>query len=150
VVILDPEEEGEELEDDEQFTTEPRRRDAPAPHGRGLRAGPAAVRIPEMKLLYPFAALLALYLVAFLVRAWWRTPKSGLASLRCFFRGHHLPTRHALGGFTCSECGHAGADLSAMGYPEGGYIPSVRRVYDRDRTGGFTRTTAWGPGPKGW
>lgn len=103
-----------------------------------------------MKLLTPLLALLVLYLVFFLVRAWWRTPISALASIRCVFRGHHAPTRHALGGFTCTECGHAGADLGAMGYPDGGYIPRVRRLYDRDKLGGFTRTTAWRPGPRGW
>lgn len=103
-----------------------------------------------MKLLYPFAALLLLYLAAFLLRAWWRTPRSGLASMLCLIRGHHLPARHPVGGFTCTECGHAGADLGAMGFPDGGYIPSVRRVFTRGRAGGSTRTTAWAPGPKGW
>jgi hypothetical protein len=43
VVILDPEEEGEEFEDDDQLTVEPRRRRAAHPRGRVVSRGHAAL-----------------------------------------------------------------------------------------------------------
>jgi hypothetical protein len=102
-----------------------------------------------MRLLYPLLAMLALYTVGFLVRAWWRAPHP-IAAIGCFFRGRHLPQRHPVGGYTCSACAHAGAHLGEMGFPDGGYIKSLRPVYTRGRDGSLTRTTAWAPGPRGW
>jgi hypothetical protein len=97
----------------------------------------------------PLVALLGLYLAYLTLRAWWETPRSGLRSIRCYFRGHHNPVRHPLGGFKCADCGEAGADLSKMGFTDGGYVSGVRRVFQRT-DGGTTRTTAFTPGPKGW
>ena len=56
-----------------------------------------------------------------------------LGSLRCFFRNRHEPARHPLGGFRCTVCGTAGADLEEMGFEGGGYVAPVRRLYERDR-----------------
>ena len=47
-----------------------------------------------------------------------------LAKLRCFFRNRHEPRRHPLGGFRCTECGKAGANLHDM---------YRRAAYDVDR-----------------
>ena len=102
-----------------------------------------------MKLFYALAVFVLVATFFFALRAWWRTPYP-IAAIGCWIRGRHAPVRHPLGGFTCGECGHAGAHLGAMGFPDGGYIPSVRRVFERGDAGGLTRTTAWGPGPKGW
>jgi hypothetical protein len=48
------------------------------------------------------------------------------ARLRCFLRDHHNPSRHPLGGFKCSDCGAAGADLDDMGFDGAGYVASRR------------------------
>jgi hypothetical protein len=72
-----------------------------------------------------------------------------IARLLCYFRHHHNPVRHPLGGFKCSDCGEAGADLEQMGFVGGGYVMPVRRVFSRDR-GEFTRTVSWEPSAKGW
>jgi hypothetical protein len=48
------------------------------------------------------------------------------ARLRCFLRDHHNPARHPLGGFKCSDCGAAGADLDEMGFDGAGYVASRR------------------------
>ena len=34
-----------------------------------------------------------------------------IARFLCYLRHHHNPVRHPLGGFKCSDCGEAGADL---------------------------------------
>jgi hypothetical protein len=54
-----------------------------------------------------------------------------LAWLKCFLRRRHDPVRHPLGGFKCAECGAAGADLEAMGFENGGWVPPIRRTFDR-------------------
>jgi hypothetical protein len=51
---------------------------------------------------------------------------SMLARLRCFLRDHHNPARHPLGGFKCSDCGAAGADLEEMGFEDAGYVVARR------------------------
>lgn len=102
-----------------------------------------------MNPLYPLLLFVAACGLLFLVRAWWRTSYP-LAALLCWIHGYHPPVRHPLGGFTCRECGHAGADLSAMGFPGGGYISSLRLVFQREHGGTTTRTTAFLPGAKGW
>jgi hypothetical protein len=48
------------------------------------------------------------------------------ARLRCFLRDHHNPARHPLGGFKCSDCGAAGADLEDMGFEDAGYVLARR------------------------
>jgi hypothetical protein len=72
-----------------------------------------------------------------------------LAWIRCYLRNHHNPARHPLGGFKCSDCGEAGADLEQMGFVGSGYVMPVRRVFSRDH-GEFTRTGSWEPSAKGW
>jgi hypothetical protein len=72
-----------------------------------------------------------------------------LAWLSCLIRNQHTPVRHPLGGFKCSHCGVAGADLDEMGYVGLGYVLPVRRVFSRDR-GEFTRTMSWEPSARGW
>ena len=101
-----------------------------------------------MNPLYPLLLFTVVCAAFFLARAWWRTPHP-IAAIGCFFRGRHAPVRHPLGGFTCSECRHAGAHLGEMGY-DNGYIKSLRSVFTRGRDGSLTRTTAWTPGPMGW
>lgn len=49
-----------------------------------------------------------------------------LARLRCYLRDHHNPARHPLGGFKCSDCGAAGADLEEMGFEDAGYVLARR------------------------
>jgi hypothetical protein len=72
-----------------------------------------------------------------------------LSWLRCLMRNRHNPVRHPLGGFKCSDCGTAGADLEEMGFSGGGYVLPIRRVFSRDR-GEFTRTMSWEPSNRGW
>ena len=48
------------------------------------------------------------------------------ARLRCYLRDHHNPARHPLGGFKCSDCGAAGADLEEMGFEDAGYVLARR------------------------
>ena len=48
--------------------------------------------------------------------------------LHCLFRGYHSPERQVVGGFRCSECGRAGADLEEMGFENFGYAPALRRA----------------------
>lgn len=48
--------------------------------------------------------------------------------MHCLFRGYHSPERQLLGGFRCSECGRAGADLEEMGFESFGYAPALRRA----------------------
>jgi len=60
-----------------------------------------------------------------------------LSWLRCFWRRHHEPMRHALGGFRCVVCGLAGADLGAMGFD--GYVAPMRVAYVREN-GQLTRS----------
>ncbi len=75
---------------------------------------------------------------------------SALGWVRCeVFRGHHAPRRHHLGGQRCVECGLAGADMTELGFEDGGYVVGPRRVYDRDRRA-FVRTSEWSPGKSGW
>lgn len=70
------------------------------------------------------------------------------AWLRCWMRKHHNPVRHPLGGFKCTDCGMAGADLDEMGFAGGGYVLPIRRLFSRDKSE-FTRTMAWEPGRRG-
>ena len=63
--------------------------------------------------------------------------------LLCFWRRHHVPIRHPLGGFRCSACGAAGADLSQMGFD--GYVSPMRLLYSREY-GQVTRTSSWETG----
>jgi hypothetical protein len=73
-----------------------------------------------------------------------------LAWIRCaVLRGSHAPRRQPLGGQRCSDCGVAGADMAELGFEGGGYVPAVRRLYDRDRRE-FVRTSAWSQGRSGW
>jgi hypothetical protein len=72
-----------------------------------------------------------------------------LAWLRCLVRNRHNPARHPLGGFKCTDCGAAGADLEDMGFSGGGYVLPMRRLFSRDR-GEFTRTVSWEPSKRGW
>lgn len=65
------------------------------------------------------------------------------------FRGSHSPARTPLGGQRCVDCGLAGADMGELGFEDGGYVPPVRRLYDRDRDE-FIRTTEWNQGSRGW
>ena len=51
--------------------------------------------------------------------------------LHCLFRGYHSPERQLVGGFRCSECRLAGADLEDMGFENFGYAPSLRRALVR-------------------
>lgn len=67
----------------------------------------------------------------------------------CLWRGRHAPMRHPLGGFTCKDCGEAGADLDDMGFFGNGYVSPMRRVYDRE-TNAVTRTDAWEKSSRGW
>lgn len=53
-----------------------------------------------------------------------------LARLRCYLRDHHNPARHPLGGFKCSDCGAAGADLEEMGFDDAGYVFTRRPSSD--------------------
>lgn len=51
------------------------------------------------------------------------------AGLRCFLTGQHIPLRHPLGGFVCTECSFKGRDLGEMGVmlkPSDAYIKSMR------------------------
>lgn len=98
----------------------------------------------------PLLVFVGVSLLFFLLRAWWNAPVSATASILCLIRGYHPPVRHPLGGFTCGECGHAGADLGAMGFTGGGYIRSLRRLFSREHGGITTCTTSFMPGPKGW
>jgi hypothetical protein len=66
-----------------------------------------------------------------------------LAKMRCYFRNRHEPSRHPLGGFRCSECGTAGADLQDMGFD--GYVSLMRTVFSRDPVVETTRTNLWEP-----
>lgn len=59
--------------------------------------------------------------------------------LRCLWRQQHNPTRHPLGGFRCSECGTAGADLEAMGFEGSSYVAPWRLTYSR-KHGELTRS----------
>lgn len=72
-----------------------------------------------------------------------------MAWFRCFVRNRHNPVRYPLGGFKCADCGEVGADLDQMGFVGGGYVPTERRIFSRDR-GEFTRTMSWEPSAKGW
>ena len=49
-----------------------------------------------------------------------------IARFLCYLRHHHNPVRHPLGGFKCSDCGEAGADLEQMGFEDGGYVVRLR------------------------
>jgi hypothetical protein len=53
-----------------------------------------------------------------------------LARIRCYLRDHHNPARHPLGGFKCSDCGAAGADLEEMGFEDAGYVFARRSWSD--------------------
>jgi hypothetical protein len=67
----------------------------------------------------------------------------------CLLRGIHDPARHPLGGMRCTRCGHAADDFSEMGFGlDSGYVPVIRRVYDRDK--GLTRTSEWEATRRGW
>ena len=69
--------------------------------------------------------------------------------LECWARGLHAPVRHPLGGMRCDRCGRAGVDFTEMGFGvEAGYVPVVRRVFDRER--GLTRTSEWEATRRGW
>jgi hypothetical protein len=57
-----------------------------------------------------------------------------IARFLCYLRHHHNPVRHPLGGFKCSDCGEAGADLEQMGFVDGGYVmPDASRLLARPR-----------------
>ena len=62
--------------------------------------------------------------------------------LRCFWRRHHVPMRHYLGGFRCAVCGVPAADLSQMGFD--GYVGPRRVTYVREH-GQITRSS-WDSG----
>ena len=64
-------------------------------------------------------------------------------------RGSHDPRRHSLGGQQCAGCGLSGADMTALGFEDGGYVRSPRRVYDRGRKQS-TVTSEWSEGKRGW
>ncbi len=53
-----------------------------------------------------------------------------------WIRGWHLAERKDFGsgqgGFICIDCGHAGESLDDMGFKGGGFVPPLRRVYNRD------------------
>jgi hypothetical protein len=54
---------------------------------------------------------------------------------RCYWRRHHVPARHYLGGFRCAVCGQAGADLSDMGFGFGaGYVAPMRILFTRENS----------------
>jgi hypothetical protein len=54
-----------------------------------------------------------------------------LGWLRCLFRRHHVPLRHPLGGFRCTVCGLAGADLEVMGFKDSAYVSLRRPLFKR-------------------
>src|SRR5258706_2656116 len=66
-----------------------------------------------------------------------------IAKMRCYFSGCHVPVRHPLGGFRCSTCGKAGADLQDMGFD--GYVSLMRTLFSRDPAVELTRTSSWEP-----
>lgn len=78
-----------------------------------------------------------------------REVDSLLAWLRCWWRGWHDPKKVLPDGQRCRDCGLPGADMEDMGFVGGGYVPPVRRVFDRDERS-FSRTSAWERGPNGW
>ena len=63
-----------------------------------------------------------------------------LAMMRCFLRSRHEPRRHPLGGFRCTECGKAAADLHDMGFDA--YVSTMRTTFSRDPVE-TTRTSLW-------
>ena len=67
-----------------------------------------------------------------------------MTRLGCWFRyGIHDPERQLVGGFRCRRCGKAAEDLHDMGFEGGGYVPALRRTFDRAPEGGLTRTTEY-------
>jgi hypothetical protein len=61
------------------------------------------------------------------------------AWFNCFFRRHHNPVRHPLGGFRCAECGTMGVDLREMGFTELGSVTRGKGFYSRDERASWTR-----------
>ena len=76
--------------------------------------------------------------------------QSFLGVLKCFVRGSCNPVRQpAHQGFRCSTCRTSGSDMGQFAGHEGaGYVPAVRRMFDR-RNCEFSRTVAWERGARG-
>ncbi len=73
-----------------------------------------------------------------------------MSKLMCFARGRHEPRRHPLGAWRCEDCGVGLADLAEAGLLDSSHVPIIRRVYQRGKAGGTTRTDAWAAGRRGW
>lgn len=95
------------------------------------------------------AFLLVLGTVAVLRLLFLVEGQSFVGVFRCFFRGLCNPVKHHLGGFRCAECGTSGTDMGQFpGHEGAGYVPPVRRTFDR-RHSEWTRTVAWERGARG-
>lgn len=68
--------------------------------------------------------------------------------IRCLVRGRHDAVRTRLGPFRCRSCGGAFSDFDEAGFPDGGYVPELRSMYDRE-TGGVARTSEWAQSERG-
>ena len=68
--------------------------------------------------------------------------------LRCWYTGRCWPVRTHLG-LRCARCSRALADYEDAGLLDSAYIPSHRRVFER-QNGTVTRTDAFDPTPRGW
>jgi hypothetical protein len=47
--------------------------------------------------------------------------------VRCAMSGGHVPAHNPLGGFRCSRCGKAAADLEHLGFEDEGYVSEKER-----------------------
>lgn len=73
-----------------------------------------------------------------------------MARLLCAIRGIHADlARHPLGGWRCRLCGAPLADFDEAGYPQGGFVPVLRRVFSRERHE-LTRTEHYEPTRRGF
>ena len=54
-------------------------------------------------------------------------PGSLWSRLCCALSGGHVPAHTPLGGFRCSRCGKAAADLEHLGFEDEGYVSEKER-----------------------
>ena len=54
-------------------------------------------------------------------------PGSVWSRLCCVLSGGHVPAHTPLGGFRCSRCGKAAADLDDLGFEHEGYVSEKER-----------------------
>ena len=109
------------------------------------RVGAVTIALAVLGLLLVVVGITAIVRLLLLLEG-----QSFVGILRCFFRGKCAPVRvPEHDAFRCESCGTSGSDMGQFpGHEGAGYVPSVRRMFDR-RNCEFSRTVAWERGARG-